>query len=71
MIHNGIIDVQVECQGREMQFKAKEIASCSITTDRRNDARNAKRRELVVSYRIVFILVLLSFSIHTTSLMLQ
>ena len=30
MIHNGIIDVQVECQGREMQFKAKEIASCSI-----------------------------------------
>ena len=71
MIHNGIIDVHVECQGRELQFKAKEIAYCSITTDRRNDARNAERRELVVSYRIVFILVLLSFSIHTTSLMLQ
>ena len=30
MIHNGIIDVHVECQGREMQFNAKEIASCSI-----------------------------------------
>lgn len=27
---NGIIDVHVECQGRELQFKAKEIASESI-----------------------------------------
>lgn len=27
---NGIIDVHVECQGRELQFKAKEIASNSI-----------------------------------------
>ncbi len=27
---NGIIDVHVECQGRELQFKAKEIVSSSI-----------------------------------------
>ena len=27
---NGIIDVQVECQGRRLQFKAKDIVSSSI-----------------------------------------
>ena len=27
---NGIIEVHVECQGRELQFKAKEIVSDSI-----------------------------------------
>ena len=45
MIHNGIIDVHVECQGREMQFKAKEIASCSIKQQIEETMREMRNAE--------------------------
>ena len=45
MIHNGIIDVHVECQGRELQFKAKEIVSCSIKQQIEETMREMRNAE--------------------------
>lgn len=42
---NGIIDVQVECQGRRLQFKAKEIVSDSIRMHIRNSIQRMKEKE--------------------------
>ena len=45
MIQNGIIDVQVEWQGREMQFKDKEIVSCSIKQQIEETMREMRNAE--------------------------
>ena len=42
---NGIIDVHVECQGRELQFKAKEIVSCSIKQQIEETMREMRNAE--------------------------
>ena len=45
MIHNGIIDEHVECQGRELQFKAREIVSCSIKQQIEETMREMRNAE--------------------------
>lgn len=42
---NGIIDVHVECQGRELQFKAKEVVSNSIKQQIEGTIRKMKSAE--------------------------
>lgn len=42
---NGIIDVHVECQGRELQFKAKEIVSYSIKQQVEETMRKMRNAE--------------------------
>lgn len=62
MIRNGIMDVHVECQGREMQFKVKEIASCSIKQQIEETMREMRNAENSL-YHIELFLFL--FSCHS------
>ena len=42
---NGIIDVHVECRGREIQFKAKEVVSSSIIQQIKETIRKMRNAE--------------------------